>query len=133
LIFENDILIYKPRKLDIESGYKDILDWLSLQKIPNFHSLKACKVYSIDCAGWMEYANRRDCDNEDDISIFYRKIGQILCLTYTLGSTDLHYDNIIPVKSDPILVDLETLLGIHRKQCNYYQGSNGHQRNERHN
>lgn len=125
LIFENSVIIYKPRKLDIECGYKLLTDWLNSFDIPNTLNLRACKVYSSSDAGWMEYVQWDTNLNQEQIINFYTKIGQILCLAYTLGSTDLHYENFITAKENPVLVDLETLLGqptsIVSKKRNVYE------------
>ena len=41
---------------------------------------------------------------------YFRRCGVLLFLTYLLGSTDLHGENLIARGAEPVLVDLETLL-----------------------
>lgn len=45
-----------------------------------------------------------------DRAVYFRRCGALLFLTYLLGSTDLHGENLIAHGAFPVLVDLETLL-----------------------
>ena len=111
LIFEKNKLIYKPKNLKIEMAYYKFLSWINKQKIPNTYDLKAGKVYYSTNQGWMEYIENAPCNDEKDIYKFYTRIGQLLCILYTLRANDFHYENLISQKDYPVLIDLETLLG----------------------
>lgn len=105
----NTYLIYKPRKLDIELSFSNFIYWLN-EKIPNFYDLKSCKCYTIDNCGWMEFIEHLPCKTTEEIGNFYQRMGQLLCILYTLNSKDCHYENIIANGQYPILIDSETLL-----------------------
>lgn len=113
LIFDSDkVLIYKPHKLEIDKKYYEFIEWvnsLNIIKDPK-ENLLAVKNYSIDDAGWVEYIEYSECDDEEDIEHFYYRIGRILCLVHTLNGNDMHNENIIAHKSMPVLIDLETLI-----------------------
>ena len=40
---------------------------------------------------------------------FYHRQGALLALLYVLDGTDMHYENLIAVGEQPVLVDVETL------------------------
>lgn len=110
LIFENNFnLMYKPRSLEIEKGYKDLIDWLD-NRISGFKKPYAANVYSNNNYGFMEFINNKECDNPEEISNFYFKMGELLAILYSLNSRDFHIENIIAFGENPVLVDLETLL-----------------------
>ena len=121
LIFEKNKLIYKPKNSKIEMAYCKFLSWINKQKIPNTYDLKAGKVYYSKNQGWMEYIENVPCDNEKDVCKFYVRIGQLLCILYTLRANDFHYENLISQKDYPILIDLETLIGNNFFQYNIAQ------------
>ena len=121
LIFEKNRLIYKPKNLKIEMAYCKFLSWINRQKIPNTYDLNAGKVYYSKNQGWMEYIENVPCDNEKDVYKFYVRIGQLLCILYTLRANDFHYENLISRKDYPILIDLETLIGNNFFQYNISQ------------
>ncbi|MDR2074071.1 MAG: type 2 lantipeptide synthetase LanM [Oscillospiraceae bacterium] len=112
LIFGNEkIIIYKPNTLGLESGYEKLIDFLNKNKIKNFIPLKAAKAYNGSNCCFMEYIENSKCDSQEEIVKFYRRMGELLCIAYTLKSNDLHYENLITQNGQPILLDLETLLG----------------------
>lgn len=113
LIFDSDkVLIYKPHKLEIDQKYYEFIQWVNSLNIigKSKENLLAVKTYSIDDAGWAEYIEYYECDNEKDIEYFYYRIGRILCLVHTLNGNDMHNENIIAHKNMPVLIDLETLM-----------------------
>lgn len=101
--------MYKPRSLEIEKGYKDLIDWLD-NRISGFKKPYAANVYSNNNYGFMEFINNKECDNPEEISNFYFKMGELLAILYSLNSRDFHIENIIAFGENPVLVDLETLL-----------------------
>lgn len=58
----------------------------------------------------MEAISYSECNTLDEVSDFYYKIGELLCILYTLNSKDFHCENIIADGDSPVLIDLETLL-----------------------
>lgn len=110
LLFSSGIkLVYKPRTLEIETGYYELIDWLNSQTVNSFIRLKAPNIHNIKGAGWMEFIEQKECSNPDEIKRFYYRTGQILCLLYILNAKDFHYENLIACADQPVLIDLETL------------------------
>ncbi len=113
LVFDtNKIFIYKPHNLDIDKKYYDLIQWVNDLKITgnSRETLLAGKVYTIEDAGWAEFIEHIECENEEELGCFYYKIGRMLCLLHTLNGNDMHYENIIAHKDMPVLIDLETLM-----------------------
>ena len=111
LYFNSGIcLVYKPRLMDLETKFYEFVSWINNQNISCFQEIKACKVHSIDNGGWMEFIDYAECEKLEEIQHFYQRIGQLLCILYTLNAKDFHYENLIAQFDQPILIDLETLL-----------------------
>jgi type 2 lantibiotic biosynthesis protein LanM len=107
--FESGLkLIYKPKDLDLDVAYNDLLNWCNQQGAPL--SFKVLKVINCQNYGWVEYVEHLPCENETAAQRFYHRAGMLLCLLYTLGGTDCHSENLIASAEHLVLVDLETLI-----------------------
>ncbi|MBK6919019.1 MAG: type 2 lantipeptide synthetase LanM family protein [Deltaproteobacteria bacterium] len=101
-------IIYKPRNIDIESRWTELLRWCAARGAPV--PLSGLRVLSRAEYGWVEVAAARPCASRDDFGGFYRRAGAMLCLVYLLAGTDCHRDNIVADGAMPVLVDAETLM-----------------------
>ncbi len=116
--FENGPSVYyKPRSAKIDALWSGILNWLSSKTI----AIKFKTPLCADCRthAWVEDIHAADLNKIEDASFFYYKAGAILALTYTLGGTDFHQENLIASGCEPVLIDLETLLNPLVKPFNY--------------
>ena len=112
LVFNTGIcLMYKPRELTAERAYEKLTEWINSQHIPGAYDLKACKIHTVNNGGWMEYIIPDKCNCNEEIKEFYVRMGQLLCILYTLRASDFHSENLISQKGHPILIDLETIAG----------------------
>jgi len=98
-------IVYKPRSLDIDEHFSDLLSWvndktIAVNKVP--------KTISRDNYGWCEFISFCDCAIKEQIERYYYRLGILTSLIYSLGGTDFHYENIICHGEFPILVDLES-------------------------
>lgn len=110
LTFSNgESLMYKPRNFQMEESYCKFIDWLN-DTIPGISKMSYCKFHAIEDAGWVEYVENEPCENESEIGEFYKKMGELLCILYTLNGKDFHCENIIARGQYPIAIDLETLV-----------------------
>lgn len=109
LYFNDNMLVYKPHSLSCEQLFNKISIFLN-----NKQSLKHDITFSkcIDCKqyGWQEFITYKECVNQNEVKIYYYRIGTLLSLFYLFSSTDIHYDNLISHGSKPIVFDLETLV-----------------------
>lgn len=100
--------VYKPRDLKPEQAWNAFLDWLRV-RLPECCP-RSIRVIAMNGYGWTEKLTADPCENVDMVKNFYRKSGMLLGLSYFLNSRDLHHENIIASGSDPMIVDLETIM-----------------------
>jgi type 2 lantibiotic biosynthesis protein LanM len=109
LTFESELkLVYKPRNLDLEVAYNELLEWCNQQDVPL--PFKILKVLNRQTYGWVEYVEQQPCEDEAAARRFYQRAGMLLCLLYTLGGNDCHYENLIANGEHLVLIDMETLM-----------------------
>jgi type 2 lantibiotic biosynthesis protein LanM len=101
-------IVYKPRPVGIDLVLRGFVAELAEDhraplgvRIPE----------AIDCGeyGWVEFVTHRYADGNEELTSFYRGIGQCLALMRLLGGSDLHAENLIADGSTPVVVDCETL------------------------
>ena len=120
-------LIYKPRSLAVDVHFQELVEWcnqaarrgaLSLAGLrhavldgpaPGFPELRTLRLLDAGDHGWVEYVERRDCDDAGGAARFYLRQGAYLALLHVLAGADVHYENVIASGEHPMLVDLETL------------------------
>jgi type 2 lantibiotic biosynthesis protein LanM len=102
-------LVYKPKKLAMEAGLSQVLDWLNHQKELS-HKMKVMKVLDKNSYGWVEFIESVECQDNSELEAFYYRTGILLGLGYMLEATDLHHENIIAHGAYPVMIDCETLL-----------------------
>lgn len=101
-------VVYKPRSLDTDVRFQNIIRWLNTQQTG--FQLKMLRVISHADYGWVEYVEQKPCHTAVEVASFYEKLGALLALLHIINASDFHYENIIAHGADPTLVDLETLL-----------------------
>jgi class II lanthipeptide synthase len=109
LSFEASVrLVYKPKKLNAEVAFHDLLKWLNENGAP--FKLASYEVLSRPTHGWTQFIEHKLCEDEQELGRFYQHTGALLCLIYTLCGTDAHCENLIASGEYPMLVDMETLV-----------------------
>lgn len=112
LSFSNDIkIVYKPHSMSVDHSFQKLIEWLNAHG--QLHPLHKIRILDRGGYGWAEFISPKPCDSIADIDVFYFRLGSLLALFYTLGATDIHFENIIASGSHPIIVDLETLFHAH--------------------
>jgi len=111
LNFTNNLkLMYKPRNLSIEVGFNELIEWIHKENIQNYIELQKLIIIKKNDYGWVEYVEHHSCKNIQEVQGFYKRIGELLFLLYSLDAVDFHHENLIACGTHPVLVDLETLL-----------------------
>ncbi|MGF6653580.1 type 2 lantibiotic biosynthesis protein LanM [Paraburkholderia youngii] len=101
-------LVYKPRDLGIDGAWATFLQRIQAAGAPG--ELRTPDVLCRDGYGWTSFVNAEPCASLDEVRVFYLRAGALLALFQILGSCDFHQENVIACGSNPIPVDLETLL-----------------------
>lgn len=100
-------VVYKPRPVDMESAYHELVLWLNRRGLEP--PLQAPAVLAREQYGWTAFAEPLPSETEEQVGQYYRRAGMILCLAHALGGRDLHAENLLACGEHPVLVDLETL------------------------
>jgi len=110
VLLDNEVeILYKPRSMDNEMRYVDMLKWLSKETGISQYDYA---ILSYPDHSWCSIVGYAACDSQKELEDYYQRIGVQLFLTYLLGTKDLHYENIIAFGRYPVLIDLETLTNI---------------------
>lgn len=110
VLLDNEVeILYKPRSMDNEMRYADMLKWLSKETGISQYDYA---ILSYPDHSWCSIVGYAACDSQKELEDYYQRIGVQLFLTYLLGIKDLHYENIIAFGRYPVLIDLETLTNI---------------------
>jgi type 2 lantibiotic biosynthesis protein LanM len=108
LRFESGVqVIYKPRSLEVERHFCDLLGWLNDRGLSTPMHLP--RVLPRQEYGWMEFVVAADCADRAQVARFYRRQGVNLALLYVLEGRDFHYENIVAMGEHPVLIDVEAL------------------------
>lgn len=112
VIFEDGVLYYKPRKLELEK----LIDKFILKvkhKSSSFgtsvEKLRIPKSYESLYNTWQEQITFSFNEEEDDVISFFYNAGIYLGIFYLLGVSDLHFENVINTNGTPVFIDLEAI------------------------
>ena len=97
-------IYYKPHSLLLTERYQKIENWL-WEKMGLEESRHL--VVSGDDYGWEQEVTEAACKCTKEIKEFYYRCGAECCLTYVLGMTDIHMDNVIAHGKYPVIIDTE--------------------------
>lgn len=95
---------YKPHSLLLTEQYQKIENWLWEKMEPE---KSRHLVVSGDDYGWEQEVTESECKCTKEIKEFYYRCGAECCLTYVLGMTDIHMDNVIAHGKYPVIIDTE--------------------------
>jgi type 2 lantibiotic biosynthesis protein LanM len=100
---------YKPRSIGLESCFAGLVRWTNARD--SGFDLHTLTVVARPGYGWIEFAAHAPCETPHGAARYFERCGMLLCLTYLLNGSDFHYENLIAVGEQPVLIDMETLLG----------------------
>lgn len=105
---QSNHIVYKPRSLESDVRYNEVLDWMS-SGISTEYGLYTPFVINEDNYGWVEFIDHKPCHSMEEITSFYIRMGIHIAILYSLNATDFHHENIIAHGEHPVLIDLESL------------------------
>ena len=109
IYFDTCKLLYKPHSLKADTIFAEMVKWIN-DDANLIYPLKTVNTVSMDDRGWQEYVEHLPCKSEKEVHSYYYKMGCFLALFYALGTTDLHFENVIACRDNPMFIDLETIL-----------------------
>ncbi|MBB4807372.1 type 2 lantibiotic biosynthesis protein LanM [Chryseobacterium defluvii] len=100
-------IVYKPVNVTITKAFNQFLNWI---KINSDNELKSFRAVDKEDYGWLEYVEHTECNNIEEVKLYYERAGMLACITYFLNSSDYHFENLIAARDCPVLIDHETLI-----------------------
>ncbi|WP_034383134.1 type 2 lanthipeptide synthetase LanM family protein [Herbidospora cretacea] len=100
-------VVYRPRPVEAHLCLNAAIGWLN-GRVPGL-GLRTLRVVAREGHGWVEFADARPCASAAEVARFYRRMGALLALAYTLDTIDLHFENVVAAGDQPVVVDAETL------------------------
>ncbi|MDH6707363.1 type 2 lantibiotic biosynthesis protein LanM [Kitasatospora sp. MAA19] len=100
-------IVYKPRPLGAETHFQHLLRWLNPRLRLPLHDLAHL---ARDGYGWVAYVTAEPARDNAELSAFYHRAGTLAALLYVLDAVDCHAQNLLAVRDQPVLIDLEALL-----------------------
>lgn len=113
-------VVYKPRSLQMDAGFQELLGWVN--RIDSQLSFRTLTVLDRGDYGWCEFVAAEDCASTGEVETFYQRAGALTAIFYALNTTDLHHENLIAARDQPVAIDLETLLAP-RRYRDEFQGT----------
>lgn len=106
-------IIYKPHSMNKERQYQYLYNtFCQKMGLPlYFYSIINQQEY-----GWEAFLHSKECESEEAVKRYYKRMGIHLFLCYLLRITDMHQENILAVGEFPVAIDVETMPGIAMKQ-----------------
>ncbi|KJS62132.1 type 2 lanthipeptide synthetase LanM family protein [Streptomyces rubellomurinus] len=100
-------IVYKPRPLGAETHFQHLLHWLNPQlRLP----LRELTHLARDGYGWVAFVTAEPARDAAELSAFYHRAGSLAALLYVLDAVDCHTQNLLAVRDQPVLIDLEAVL-----------------------
>ncbi|MGB8857763.1 MAG: type 2 lanthipeptide synthetase LanM family protein, partial [Ilumatobacteraceae bacterium] len=100
-------VVYKPRSMAADVHVQELLSWLNER---GAHApFRTITVLDQHDHGWMEFVVAAPSTSLADAHRYYQRLGGLLAVGYMIDAIDLHFENVIAVGADPVLLDLETL------------------------
>ena len=106
-IFTTDAgkLVYKPHDLRVD----ELLYEFVQRFFDDFVGIPRAIAFGSQF-GVCEYVEKRRAEGEDEAERFWYHMGGLAAFAKLLGSTDLHFQNILCCQTMPYIIDLETIL-----------------------
>ncbi len=100
-------LVCKPRDVGPDAAFGDFLHWLSEDaSLPRFRTPMLLRRAGY---GWTEFIEARPSATPADEQAFWQRTGGLLAVLDVLNARDCHWQNVIAVGEQPVLVDAEGL------------------------
>lgn len=99
-------LVYKPREASTDKFFTDVINLFNKHES---YGLKTPKLFNKETHSWHEHIDHIECTTQDEVEKFYYRCGVFLSIFYLLGTTDLHFENLIAHGEYPYFIDLETI------------------------
>ncbi len=106
-------MYYKPRSAGNELFLAALGSWMS-ERASDSQWLNLWFPRVADCGNhaWVAPVRHEALTSRAAAAHYYRRAGQLLGLSYLVNLTDLHHENIVATATQPVPVDLETIMSV---------------------
>lgn len=101
-------VLYKPRSVGVDAAIAELIAWLE-GEVGRVLPIRVPRVVAGDDYGWAEFVPHLYAADATELAGFYAGIGHWLALMRLLGGSDLHAENVIAHRGQPVIVDCETM------------------------
>ncbi len=98
-------LVYKPRDMRVEAAVYALVEKLFSDVL----GVPECLAFGTDF-GVSAFVERERVSGREEARLFWRRMGGAAAVLKTLGSTDMHVENLICSRGRPYILDLETIV-----------------------
>ena len=107
--FENGCtIVYKPRSMSIDLAWQRTCEWLN-DRGDIVDPLEPILVLDRGNYGWMKHIEQRPCRDEAEVDLYFKRMGELLCLVHLFHGNDFHLENVVASGPNPVAIDLETI------------------------
>jgi type 2 lantibiotic biosynthesis protein LanM len=103
-------LIYKPTDCRVFEHIAGLVRWM--RQHDTRLGFRVPSAISRAGYGWVEYIHREECSTEKQLADFYFRMGSTTAISWLLGASDLHSENLTMSRGEPVLLDAETIVGL---------------------
>ncbi len=101
-------LVYKPHSMAIDRAFGGWLNAMTEQAgIRPFRTVSSADTSR---GGFCIFEEAIPLQSLSEAAVFYERMGFLLGLVYLLRGMDLHAENIVACGTDPVIIDMETML-----------------------
>mgnify|MGYP004459674039 CR=1 FL=1 len=104
--FGDKTIIFKPQNNKTDTVIENCMHVLENYDLAHFYYPKRVEK---DSHVWIENIIPYSPKKIKEIKDYYFSSGTLLALFWVLGSTDMHYENVIPLGAKPVIIDTETI------------------------
>lgn len=101
----NEKVVYKPHGLHGDEALNKIYEYINSKNISEVEFFNV-DVINKEYYGWQKFISYEKCTSENEAETYFYKVGAILAILNVLKTTDIHSENIIASKDNPILMIL---------------------------
>lgn len=98
-------LIYKPRSLQLDICFMDLLNWLASNGLQS--DFGSFKILERQDYAWTEFIQNKHCHSKPEVERFFYRQGAILAVLHMLGGYDMIHENVIASGEYPYCIDVE--------------------------
>jgi type 2 lantibiotic biosynthesis protein LanM len=102
-------LVFKPRSLARDDAFQRLIGWVNQRGFAP--PLSRATTLPRQDYGWSAFLEATPATDREAVGRFYTRVGGLIALLRSIRGSDIHFENIIASGEDPLVVDLEALLG----------------------